>query len=182
MSDVTGFASQLSAHVSGLRWRCRHVPMFGSLGGYRPYPERPRHLPTRSLQRPETALAPRLPTLSESSATLRHLFNMSQSVGSSSKSSTTTASSSNLKVILEKALDAYKIKIKQDLITHPLASQLQACDSSAAILTILQDHIQQFERSRGSDERLRRWLNPTINVLYAFSATLGQGVGLVHIN
>jgi hypothetical protein len=107
---------------------------------------------------------------------------MSQSPASSSTNSATTASSSNLKVIFEKALKAYTIKTKQDLITHPLASQFQACDSPAAILTILQDQVQQFEQSRSGDERLRRWLDPTINVLYAFSATLGQGIGLVHIS
>ncbi|KAI9433551.1 hypothetical protein H4582DRAFT_987135, partial [Lactarius indigo] len=33
--------------------------------------------------------------------------------------------------------------------------------------------------SRRDDERLTKWLNPTVNVLYAFSATLGEGVGLV---
>jgi len=94
----------------------------------------------------------------------------------------TTASSSNFKVIFEKALEAYNRKTKQDIITHPLASQLQACNSPGAILTILQVQVHQFEQSRSGDERLRRWLNPTINVLYAFSATLGEGVGLVHVN
>jgi hypothetical protein len=47
---------------------------------------------------------------------------------------------------------------------------------------MLQDQVHQFENSRGGDERLWRWLKPTINVLYAFSATLGQGVGLVRVN
>ncbi|KAH9024217.1 hypothetical protein EDB85DRAFT_1829089, partial [Lactarius pseudohatsudake] len=32
--------------------------------------------------------------------------------------------------------------------------------------------------SKNRNERLSSWLNPTINVLYAFSATLGEGVGL----
>jgi hypothetical protein len=109
-----------------------------------------------------------------------HLLNMSQSPASSSKTPATTASSSNFDVIFDKALKAYKTKTKQDLITHPLASQLQACHSPATILTVLQGQVRQFENSRGDDERLWRWLNPTINVLYAFSATLGQGVGLVH--
>ncbi|KAH9173160.1 hypothetical protein EDB89DRAFT_2095303, partial [Lactarius sanguifluus] len=85
----------------------------------------------------------------------------------------------NFNVLFEKALKAYRRKTRQDLIDHPLASQLQSCDSPAAILTILQDQVHQFEQSRSSDERLRRWINPTINVLYAFSATLGEGIGLV---
>ena len=104
---------------------------------------------------------------------------MSQSPASSSN---LASSSSDFNTIFDKALRAYKIKTKQDLVTHPLASQLQACNSPAAVLTIIQDQVQQFEQSRSGDERLRRWLKPTINVLYTFSATLGQGVGLVHIN
>jgi hypothetical protein len=91
-----------------------------------------------------------------------------------------TTSTSNFNVIFDNALNAYKKKTKQDLTDHPLAAQLQACDSPAAILTIFQDQFDQFNRS--SDERLKKWMNPTINVLYAFSATLGEGVGLVNIN
>ncbi|KAF8264541.1 hypothetical protein EI94DRAFT_1703166 [Lactarius quietus] len=104
---------------------------------------------------------------------------MSQSPSSTFKPPTTATLSSNFNVIFEKSLKAYKTKTNQDLTAHPLVTQLQACDSPAAILTILQDQVHQFEQSRTGDERLRRWLNPTINVLYAFSATLGQGIGLV---
>ena len=94
------------------------------------------------------------------------------------------SSSSSFDVIFDKALKAYKKKAKEDLTIHPLAAQLQACDSPAALLTILQDQIDQFNqsRSRSDDERLQKWLNPTINVLSAFSATLGGGIGLVNIN
>ncbi|KAF8270933.1 hypothetical protein EI94DRAFT_1784474 [Lactarius quietus] len=106
---------------------------------------------------------------------------MSQSTASSSMSKIplTTASSSNFKAIFDKALKAYQKTTKQDLTVHPLASQLQGCDSPAAILTILQNQVDQFIQSRTGDERLKNWLNPTIAVLYAFSATLSAGVGLV---
>ena len=112
------------------------------------------------------------------------LLSMSQSPASSSmfKASVTTASSSNFNTIFDKALKAYTKKTKQDLTAHPLATQLKACDSPAAFVTILQDQIDQFRRSHNGDERMQRWLSPTINVLYAFSATLGQGVGMVSIN
>ena len=124
----------------------------------------------------------RFPTLL--SALLYHLLNISQSYASSSMSTnpSTTSCPSNFNVIFQKALKAYKTKTKQDLITHPLVTQLQACNSPADILFILQDQVHQFEESQSGDERLRRWLDPTINVLYAFSETLGQGVGLVRIN
>ena len=86
-----------------------------------------------------------------------------------------------LSIGLNAALDAYEKKTKSKLLTHPLATQLQSCDSPTAILSVLQDLIQQFDRRRRSDERLTNWLNPTVNVLYAFSSTIGQGVGLVSL-
>jgi hypothetical protein len=59
------------------------------------------------------------------------------------------------------------------------AAQLKACNSSGDILAVLQDKVNEFDQSRSADERLSQWLNPTINVLYSFSATIGAGVGLV---
>ncbi|KAI9443877.1 hypothetical protein H4582DRAFT_1807187, partial [Lactarius indigo] len=95
---------------------------------------------------------------------------------SSSKTPATTPSSSNFKLIFEKAIKEYNKKTKRDLTAHPIATQLQPCDSPAAILTILQEQVDQFKQSRTADERLHKWLNPTINVLYAFSQTLGEGI------
>jgi hypothetical protein len=70
---------------------------------------------------------------------------------------------------------------KSDLLAHPLAAQLQACDSPGAVLLVLQQ-VQELNHSRASDERLSRWLDPTVNVLYALSGALGEGVGLVCFN
>ncbi|KAI9442898.1 hypothetical protein H4582DRAFT_2126178, partial [Lactarius indigo] len=39
--------------------------------------------------------------------------------------------------------------------------------------------VREFEQSRSVDDRLTKWPDPTVNFLYAFSATLGEGVGLV---
>ncbi|KAI9436473.1 hypothetical protein H4582DRAFT_434089 [Lactarius indigo] len=91
----------------------------------------------------------------------------------------TSSSPSNFQSIFNAALKAYKKKTKNDLLAHPLAAQLQACNSPVDILAILQDKVKEFDQSRSADERLSKWLNPTINILYAFSATLGEGVGLV---
>ncbi|KAF8476607.1 hypothetical protein DFH94DRAFT_683570 [Russula ochroleuca] len=90
-----------------------------------------------------------------------------------------SSSSSNFQSVLNAALDAYEKRTKSKLLTHPLAARFQSCDSPTAVLSILQDLIQQFDRRRRSDERLTDWLNPTVNVLYAFSSTLGQGLGFV---
>jgi hypothetical protein len=90
-----------------------------------------------------------------------------------------STSSSNFQLIVNNALKAYEKRTKKDLLAHPLASQLQACDTPAAILAVLQQQAQGIDQSRGSDDRWTKWLDPTISVLYTFSATLGAGVGLV---
>jgi hypothetical protein len=93
-----------------------------------------------------------------------------------SHSHTTTA---NFQLIFDDALKAYKKRTKNDLLAHPLAARLQSCDSPSAILLVLQEQIQELNPSQTSDERLTRWLDPTVNVLYAFSRALGESVGPV---
>ena len=96
-----------------------------------------------------------------------------------STSTSTSTSSPDFQSIFHAALKAYEKKTKKDLITHPLSAQLQACKSPTDILAILQDKVNEFDQARSADERLSQWLNPTINVLYSFSAAIGAGVGLV---
>ncbi|KAH9037497.1 hypothetical protein EDB85DRAFT_2273396, partial [Lactarius pseudohatsudake] len=90
----------------------------------------------------------------------------------------TTTSSMDFGKIFGTALEAYRKQTKNDIVSHPLATQLQSCDSPGAILSILRAQVQAFDQSQSADERLTKWLDPTVNVLYAFSATLGEGVGL----
>ena len=94
-------------------------------------------------------------------------------------STSTSTPSSNFQSIFYIALKAYEKKTKKDLLAHPLAAQLQACSSPGDVLSVLQDKVNELDQSRNADERLSQWLNPTINVLYSFSATIGAGVGLV---
>ena len=95
---------------------------------------------------------------------------------------TTTAPISHFNVIFDKALKEYKKKTRLHLTTHPLATQLNKCDDSpAAIRAILQEQVDQFNQSRSSDERLQKWLSPTINVLLAFTKTLVDGYCFVSI-
>ena len=92
---------------------------------------------------------------------------------------TAAASSLNSQLIISNALKEYHKRTNNDLLLHPLAAQLQTCDSPAAILTILQQQVQGSSQSRSSDDRWTKWLDPTVNVLFAFSATVGAGVSLV---
>ena len=91
----------------------------------------------------------------------------------------TVTSSTNFEAVIAAALEEYKRKTKKDIASHPLAAELKSCESPSAVLSILQAQIQTFDKSRSTDEMLTRWLDPTVNVLYAFSAILGDAVGLV---
>ena len=92
---------------------------------------------------------------------------------------TPTASSSNFRLILDSALNAYEERTKNDLISHPLASQLEKCSSLAEVLTILHQQLHGLKQSIYRDERWTKWFDPTVKVICTFSDTLGGGVGLV---
>ena len=91
------------------------------------------------------------------------------------------SSSSNFQAIFSAAVKAYEKRTKKDLLAHPLACQLQACNSPSSILAVLQGQVNNLDKAQESDERLTKWLNPTVNVLLTFSATMGAGVSLVRI-
>ena len=98
----------------------------------------------------------------------------------SSEPSSST-SRSNFVSIFNAAFEKYKQKTKSDLASHPLLPALQSCDSPEAILIVLREQIPAFGQSQNADDRLTKWVTPTVHVLYSFSDTLGQGIGLVNI-
>ena len=100
---------------------------------------------------------------------------------SQTPATTAASSSSPFQAIFQAAIKSYQKQTKKDLLAHPLASQLQDCDSTNAILAILQDQVRQFDKFYSGDERLTKWLGPTVNVLNAFSATISGGVSLVSL-
>ena len=93
----------------------------------------------------------------------------------------TSTSHSNFSSIFNVALEKYNRKTKQDLAKHPLLPTLRSCDSPEAILAVLREQTPESNRSQNTDDGLTRWVTPTVNVLYSFSATLGGVVGLVNI-
>jgi hypothetical protein len=95
--------------------------------------------------------------------------------------STVPSTSTSSVNILIAALETYKRKTKKDLSTHPLLPNFQSCDSPEAILVVLREQIPAFSRSKNGDDGLTKWVTPTVNVIYSFSAILGGGVGLVNI-
>ena len=97
-----------------------------------------------------------------------------------SHATSSNASPANFDLIFDSALDAYKKRTKQDLTSHPLLPALQACNSPEAVLAVLREQVPSFSRSQNADDGLIKWLVPTVNVLFEFSAALGEGVGLVN--
>ena len=92
-----------------------------------------------------------------------------------------STSSSNFNSIFQTACDEYKRLTRFDLTTHPFATELQDCSSPDDVLEVLKEQAQTLTKSRRGDEKLLAWLNPIVYVLFTFSATLGEGIGLVSI-
>ena len=93
----------------------------------------------------------------------------------------TSTSQSNFVSIFNASLESYKRKTKKDLASHPLLPSLLSCESPEGVLTVLREQVPAFSQSQSGDDRLTEWVTPTVNVLYSFSETIGQGVGLVNI-
>jgi hypothetical protein len=92
-----------------------------------------------------------------------------------------TSSRMNYQSIFDDALKVYKKKTGKDLRSHPLLSKLENCDSPDAVLIALREEIPGFDEAGSSDDKYTKWLDPTVNVLFAFSSTIGAGVSLVSL-
>ncbi|KAH9177922.1 hypothetical protein EDB89DRAFT_2239672, partial [Lactarius sanguifluus] len=89
-----------------------------------------------------------------------------------------TATSSDFKSILDAALSEYKKKTGKELLDHPLATEVQRCDSVDAIKAIFQGQAKAFQQFRDDDQRLIKWISPVVDILYTFSGTLGGVAGM----
>jgi hypothetical protein len=87
----------------------------------------------------------------------------------------------NYQAIFDGALHQYNKKTSEDLSSNPLFDKLQSCVSPDDIITILRQQIPGFGQSasRSSDDRMTKWLDPTVKVINAFSATISGAISLV---
>jgi hypothetical protein len=92
------------------------------------------------------------------------------------------SSSSSFRDLFNAALQDYEIQTGTKLDDHPLAKELEICDSIEAITTIFQKQAEQFRKFRGGDGMLMKSLRLSVDVLYPLSTStfLGEGIGLVH--
>ena len=88
--------------------------------------------------------------------------------------------SSRFQTLFAFALQDYEKQTGILLPNHPLAEQLQNCQSVDLITTILQEQARAFSKFRGSD-KFMKLLKSVVSVLSRVSAaaTLGQDFGLV---
>jgi hypothetical protein len=85
----------------------------------------------------------------------------------------------NFTAIFKAALNEYQRVTGKRLDSHPFATQLDTCNSTEAISTMVRTQAQAFNIFCKGDETLMAWLDPTIKILSMLSATLGQAIGLV---
>ena len=92
-----------------------------------------------------------------------------------------SSSSSSFQALFNAALEDYTNKTGTKLLHHPLAKQLDKCDSVESISTLLQVQAREFREFQGEDGRIMKPLKRVVHVLYTFSISpvFGEGVGLV---
>jgi hypothetical protein len=88
-------------------------------------------------------------------------------------------SNDNFAAIFQAALNEYENVTRKPLRTHPFATQLDSCDSPQAISNLFQSQSQAFNKFHKGDETFMTYLGPTVDILFTFSETLGEGIGLV---
>jgi hypothetical protein len=88
--------------------------------------------------------------------------------------------STRFRELFESALQAYEKKAGVTLAEHPLAIQLQTCESVESITTVLQGQAQLFSEYRGRDKVMKSIKN-TVSIMSRLSATasLAVDIGLV---
>ncbi len=101
------------------------------------------------------------------------------STSASNQTASASTSTTNFTAIFNAASAEYQRVTGKHLVTHPFAAQLDTCDSPKAVSDLLRTQAQAFNKFRKGDEKLMAWLDPIVHILFTFSATLGEGIGLV---
>ena len=83
-----------------------------------------------------------------------------------------------LKALFESALQAYEKETRVSLDQHPLAVNIQHCQSVDRITTLLQGQVQSFNDFRETD-RMMRAIKITVSNLTPLSAFLTNTIGSV---
>ena len=83
-------------------------------------------------------------------------------------------------VLFESALKDYENKTGIPLANHPLAEQLQNCQSVESVTAVLHEQARAFSKFRGSD-KIMKSLNSVVSVLSTISATAALGLDIAMV-
>jgi len=91
--------------------------------------------------------------------------------------------SSRLQVLFESALNDYEKQTGTKLTEHPLARQLETCDSVESVTAVIQGQARDFGESKGTDGKVSKSLQRAVSVLYPLStgAVLGEATSVVRL-
>jgi hypothetical protein len=90
-----------------------------------------------------------------------------------------SVSTSNIPKTFQAACDEYEKITGYDLHAHPFTTELDNCNTPDGILDLVRIQVQTVIKCRTDHEKLLAYLNRMVNMLFTFSATLGQAVRLV---
>ena len=109
------------------------------------------------------------------------VFSLLSHISSISDMSQFSSSSSTFQVLFDGALQDYKDKTGNALTDHPIARQLEKCESVNSITAILQERARSFREFRENDGKLMKTINSSVDVLCApsISSALNVAIGLV---
>ena len=100
-------------------------------------------------------------------------------MSTANRTASSSQSNANFTAIFQAASNEYQRTTGKRLDTHPFTTQLDDCDSPEAALNVFRTQVQDFSKFRESDEKLMKWLDPIVHLVFTFSKTLGEGIGLV---
>ncbi|KAH9955680.1 hypothetical protein BC827DRAFT_1235638 [Russula dissimulans] len=87
---------------------------------------------------------------------------------------------SSFQSLFDSALQDYQKRTKLRLLDHPLAKELEKCDSVDSITAVLQRKARDINQYRGDDGRIMKSVKCTVQVLCTLSTStvLGECIGL----
>ena len=88
----------------------------------------------------------------------------------------------NIQELFENALKEYEARTGTKLLEHELVTKLNACDSAESIVEVLQAQAQEFQKFRGGDGKVMKWIKRIVHVLHTLSSGGSLGQGLVRLN
>ena len=88
---------------------------------------------------------------------------------------------STFRILFDAALQNYKDNTGNTLTNHPIAKQLETCESVNSITAILQEQARSFREFRENEGRLMKALSSSVEVLCApsISSALYEAAGIV---